>query len=232
MPKLILTRHGQTDYNVQGRWQGHIDIPLNREGLRQARALANRLTHFQIDAAYTSPLSRASVTADMLLEKHPSGVKAVRLDNLRETNGGAFEGLTRQQTIEKFPEVVEKMRIDRTETGPPGGETLSQVCERVKSVLARILEEHPEKEKNVLVVAHGGVMGVTLCHMMAMELGRIVQWRIDNCSLTLVDYSWRGGIMTLFNDTNHLLELTEESDTNLQPEKEGSHNPVVEGVNG
>lgn len=232
MPKLILSRHGQTDYNAQGRWQGQIDIPLNKEGLRQARALANRLRHFQIDAAYTSTLSRAHVTADTILDEHPSGVKAVRLNNLRETNGGLFEGLTREETVAKFPEAVELMRKDRIKYGPPGGETLVQVRDRAKSVLDQILEEHSEKDKNILVVAHGGIMGVTLCHLMGMALDRIVQWRIDNCSLTLVDYSWRGGIISLFNDTNHLLELTEESDTNLQAEKEGSHNPVVEGVNG
>jgi broad specificity phosphatase PhoE len=232
MPKLIISRHGQTDYNAQGRWQGQIDIPLNQEGLRQARLLAKRLEHFQIDAAYTSTLSRAYVTADMILDGHPSGVQATRLANLQETNGGGFEGLTREQTMELYPEAVALMREDRLKYGPPGGETLVQVHNRVKLALAQILEEHPDKDKNVLLVAHGGITGVMLCHLMGMEIWRIMQWRIDNCSLTLVDFSHRGGILSLFNDTNHLVAFSPESDTNLQPDKEGSRNPVVEGVNG
>ncbi len=204
MPRLILARHGQTAYNAARRYQGQTDIPLNDTGLRQAQALRRRLVTFKIDAAYTSDLQRASLTASIALEGHSSGLQPILLPALREVNGGRFEGLTWEDIHLKYPEVAKAWRADRTSVPPPDGEPLEMVAERVRQVLSMVLEQHPEENCNVLLVLHGGIIGVMLCHLLGMELKRIWQWRTDTCAISILDLYQEGAIVALYNDTSHM----------------------------
>ena len=150
MTTILLARHGETDWNAEGRVQGHADRPLNEAGIGQARELAEELAGERIDAVYASDLSRALDTARAVAE--PRGLSVTPLIGLRERNFGTWEGLLDEEILERFPQA---------HTGPWGDdETPEQLDTRVFEALLQIAEEHPGGQ--VLVVSHGGSMRALL----------------------------------------------------------------------
>ncbi len=204
MPKFILCRHGETTYNLEKRYQGKIDIPLNEAGQAQAEALRRRLEPVRFDAVYTSDLQRAVQTAQIVLSSHPSGLQPVTTPLLREIDGGLFEGLSWEEINSRFPEDVAHWQQDRTNNAPPEGENLSQVRGRLEAALSQILAAYPGEDQTVLLVVHGGIIGLLLCHLMGMDLNFLWKWRIDNCSVTILDLYKEGAILSLFNDNQHV----------------------------
>jgi broad specificity phosphatase PhoE len=138
MTTLLLVRHGETDWNAEGRLQGHTDRPLNPYGREQAKKLAERLDGDSIAAVYASDLSRARETAEIVGER--LGLTVVIDPDLREKNWGTWEGLTGSER-------------DRVEFE---GETTEEHAERILRAVKRIAERHPDER--VLVVTHGGSM--------------------------------------------------------------------------
>jgi broad specificity phosphatase PhoE len=206
VPKLILTRHGQTTFNAQRRYQGQTDIPLNEVGLRQAETLRQRLAPFKLTAAYSSHLNRAVVTAQVALKGHISGLTAEPLPDLREAGGGIFEGLTFDEMSQQYPAEVKNWQADRLNYLIPEGENLTMVLARLKRALNYVVEKNPTDEDNILLVVHGGVIGVLLCHYMGVDLNHLWQWRVDSCSISILDVYKDASILSLFNDTNHIEE--------------------------
>jgi broad specificity phosphatase PhoE len=133
---LLLVRHGETDWNAQGRLQGHTDRPLNDYGRQQAKALAHRLAGEGADAIYTSDLLRAKETAEIVGER--LGLTVVVDPDLREKDWGTWEGLTGDERVAVEFE----------------GETTEAHRDRVMGAVRRIVARHPEQQ--VVVVTHGG----------------------------------------------------------------------------
>jgi broad specificity phosphatase PhoE len=177
---------------------------LNQIGEEQAQCLQERLASFTLDAAYCSDLQRARRTAEIGLSGHPSGLVPEVTPLLREVGGGEFEGRTWNEISEHFPELATQWRENRATVSPPGGENLIGVAERLRRFLDIVEQEHPDQNRTVLIVAHGGVVGVMLCLLMGTDLNRIWQWRVDSCSLTILDIYPKGPILSLFNDVSHL----------------------------
>jgi broad specificity phosphatase PhoE len=138
MATLLLVRHGETDWNADGRLQGHTDRPLSEFGRRQARQLAEELGDEELEAIYASDLSRARETAEIVGAR--LGLAVVLDPDLREKNWGTWEGLT----------AVERERVEFA------GEPTEAHKDRVLGALKRIAERHPDER--VLVVTHGGSM--------------------------------------------------------------------------
>ncbi|HEY6583413.1 MAG TPA: histidine phosphatase family protein [Gaiellaceae bacterium] len=147
---ILLARHGESDWNQAGRWQGHADRPLTELGREQARALADRLEETELDAVYSSDLARAQETAEIVAATKEV---AVTIDpELREVDVGSWSGLTRAEAEQRFPE-----GFARWQAGGEGwtdGETYEELAERVVRAIRRIGAEHPAGR--ALVVAHGG----------------------------------------------------------------------------
>jgi broad specificity phosphatase PhoE len=143
MTTLLLARHGETDWNREGRWQGWADPPLNDLGRSQARELAEQLRATPFDAVYSSDLARAVETAEILAADH--GVPIVLDRDLREIDIGSWSGLTRAEIMERFPDGKR-----------PDGETHEQQATRVRAAVTRIAKAHPGGR--VLVVGHGGTI--------------------------------------------------------------------------
>lgn len=162
MTHLVLVRHGQTDWNLQGRIQGSSDIPLNETGRRQARDAGRLLAAERWDAIVASPLVRALETAQIIAAE--AGFGEIETDAaLRERHYGAAEGLTGRETEQRF-----RGRV-------PGRESREAVFERVAPALVRIAEDRPGQ--SVLVVSHGGVIGTMVRHATAHvwpEPGQII----------------------------------------------------------
>lgn len=151
-----LVRHGQTDWNLEGRYQGQVDRPLNETGLQQARELAQKLAGTHFDAVYSSDLQRALATARIL-----AGGREVIVDRrLREINQGALEGKLFAAIQDEFPELISNRRANPLDTRPPGGESLAEVAERVTAFADQAAAQHPGQR--VLLVSHGLALAILL----------------------------------------------------------------------
>jgi broad specificity phosphatase PhoE len=147
---ILLARHGETDWNREGRWQGWADPPLNDSGRAQARALARQLRDARFDAVYASDLQRAHETAAIVAEPH--GVPVVADSGLREIDVGSWSGLTRAELEARFPGGER-----------PDGETREQHAGRVLGAVERIARDHPGAR--ILLVTHGGTMRALRSHV-------------------------------------------------------------------
>jgi broad specificity phosphatase PhoE len=163
---ILLARHGETDWNVQRRVQGHSDRPLNETGRAQAVALAETLDGAQLDAIYSSDLARAYDTAQVVAER--TGLAVTVLPELRERDFGTWEGLTDTEILERYPEARSGSWGD--------AETKEEMADRVLAALRRIAAAHPGG--CVLVVTHGGPVRSLL-----VESGLDGRGPIGNCSL-------------------------------------------------
>ena len=143
MTTILLARHGETDWNREGRWQGWADPPLNDTGREQARRLAGELRPMRFDAVYSSDLRRAHETAEILAAPH--GAPVVVDTGLREIDVGSWSGLTRAEIAEQFPDGRR-----------PDGETHEEHGARVREAVARIARAH--LGGRILLVGHGGTI--------------------------------------------------------------------------
>jgi probable phosphoglycerate mutase len=157
--RILLIRHGQTDWNLDGRWQGQLDVPLNQEGRAQAAALAAYLRDAGLTALYTSDLSRARETAEVIAEQ--TGL-ALQLDaRWREMNLGRFQGLTLAEIEERYPEAVKAMRDDYLGFVFPEGESRWMMQQRVYQAFTELASTYPAGS-TIAVVSHGGSIKLLL----------------------------------------------------------------------
>jgi len=153
---LFVARHGETDWNRDGRWQGKTDIPLSDVGRAQARVLAAGLVGRGIVDVHASDLQRATETAEIVAGL--LGIAALKVDErLRERGFGCFESLTREQCAERHPDAWARYLADRRST-PPGGEPQLEVAARVVAVMTEIARAPRAADGATLVVSHGGTI--------------------------------------------------------------------------
>jgi probable phosphoglycerate mutase len=154
MARLLLVRHGQSEWNASRRWQGWADPPLSAEGEAQAQAAAARLAGEDLDVVVASDLRRAVQTAEVVAGI--LGLGAVEQHRgLRERDVGDWSGLTREEIEERWPGVIEAWRAGTLDR-PPNGEGDPSFVSRVVATLERVALDH--RGGNVLVVTHGGVI--------------------------------------------------------------------------
>ncbi len=165
---IVLVRHGETDWNRDHRVQGHTDVPLNQEGRRQARALADLLDGHVFDAVYSSDLSRALETATILAE--PRSLQVRTRAALREKDFGTWEGLTRSEVRERFR--------DRRPGGRGDAETTEEMAARTVDAILGIASAH--SGETVLVITHRGPLRAALHHCGAED------GRVGNCEFVRV----------------------------------------------
>jgi len=161
MTELWLVRHGQTDWNIEGRWQGHADIPLNLTGLEQARRLAAKLaeTGQAFQAIFSSDLKRAFQTAQEIGKS--LGLPVHKDRRLREISKGEWEGMLVSQVSTLSTEAIRQRRDDPLYSRAPGGESLVEVAARLSSAADDISRAYPVGP--VLVVTHGLALAALLC---------------------------------------------------------------------
>ena len=199
MSRLLLIRHGRTKLHKDDRFWGKTDIPLSNIGIKQAGQLRARLASEKITAVYSSTLSRARFTAEIIASGRKLDVKA--FDELCECNFGYVEGLTYPEIKRLYPVLAEELN-ERKAVTFPGGESLDQLNKRVMTFLKR-LEKHKPQD-TVAVVAHGGPIRLIICDLLGLEQKHWQQLRIDLASLSIVDTYPGTSILSLLNDTSHL----------------------------
>ena len=203
MLKLYLVRHGETDWNVDGRMQGLSDIALNANGLAQARRLAFRLAEEGgFSAIYSSPLLRAAKTAEIIGER--LGVPVLVDERLVEHHIGQLEGLTLDDIKEKFPDVYKGWREGGARQPLPGEEAREKFQTRLRDFITDVRTHHAEGQ--VIAVTHGGAMSMCLATLLKLDIERRFPFWIDNASLSIVEIGRSAPRLRLLNDTGHLRE--------------------------
>lgn len=200
--KLLLTRHGQTDWNIAGRYQGQSDIPLNQTGWSQAEGLAKRLSTETIHAIYSSDLSRAKDTAQAIAKFHQIEIQTD--SRWRELSFGDWEGMNYKAMSAHSPDIFSKWMIDPQHISTPNGETLYELSERVKSTFDEIKNKH--NDQTVLVVSHSGTLQALLVTLLSVDLNRYWQFKISQASLSELNVFQDSVTLNLLNDTYHLQE--------------------------
>jgi broad specificity phosphatase PhoE len=189
---LLLARHGETDWNRDGRWQGQTDTPLNERGRAQAHELAAQVAGNGITAVYASDLARARETGAIVADRLRV---PLRTDlRLRELHFGGWEGMTTPEIEDRYPEEVERWRADDGSNAFAGGETYVQMSERVVAALIDISAAHPHED--VLVVLHGGPIRGLLAHAAGVTYGEQRRLRAHLANCDVVRLAFRDGTFT------------------------------------
>ncbi len=168
MTELCLVRHGQTDWNLEGRYMGQSDIPLNATGRIQADSLAGKLKGHLFSAIYTSDLQRAQATADAIAAV--LDLPVIADTRLREINQGDWEGKFVDSIRNQYAELWKQRTTDPASIRPPGGETVMEVAERVYAAVEDIAFIHPTG--SVLIVSHGLALATVLCRVRGIPIGQ------------------------------------------------------------
>lgn len=200
MLRLLLVRHGETEWNKLLRYQGHTQTPLSEAGRQQAKALSKRLAKEKIDAFYSSDLKRAMETAEIIAAPHQMNVTG--RPEFREIKFGAWEGLTYKEIIEKYPQEMGEWQVRPSVTRIPEGEILTEVNERAMAGIEQIKKDH--SDQTILLVAHGGVTRVILCSILGISLDAIWKIKQDNTALNIIEFYDDKAILCLLNDANHI----------------------------
>lgn len=202
--RLILVRHGETDWNKAGRFQGQIDIPLNENGRRQAAAARDFLKDIPIDRAWSSTLSRPTETAQIILEAHPD-VPLTQIDGLVEIGHGVWEGKLESEIREDWSELLDTWKRAPETVQMPEGETIQDVWARSVRSWGEIAGEL-KPEETVLVVAHDAVNKTILCDLLGLTPSDIWAVKQGNGGVTVVDIAADPGqpaVVTCLNLTSH-----------------------------
>ncbi|MBD2727240.1 histidine phosphatase family protein [Nostoc sp. FACHB-892] len=186
--RLLLVRHGETEWNRQTRFQGQIDVPLNDNGRQQSQKAGEFLKEVAIDFAVSSTMLRPKETAEIILKQHPN----VKLDlqaGLREISHGLWEGKLETEIEQEFPGELQRWRLVPTQVQMPEGENLQEVWERSVAAWQSIVEAAVTNQfKTVLVVAHDATNKTLLCHILGLPLENFWNFRQGNGAVSVIDY--------------------------------------------
>jgi broad specificity phosphatase PhoE len=200
MTKFLFVRHGRSEWNASGRIQGQIDIALDEVGRQQAQRVAERLSQETIAAIYSSPSQRATATAEAIAAHVGMPVK---LDaRLMEYDFGVMSGLTWNEVTENHPEVASRWLEDPWAVAVESSEGRLNFAKRVTAAMQEIGEQHPDQQ--VVVVAHGGTVGIYLTAMLGLDLARRHPFHFGNTSVSLIEL--QAGVFHIhyLNSTCHL----------------------------
>ncbi|MGE9294945.1 MAG: histidine phosphatase family protein [Puniceicoccales bacterium] len=202
--RLIVIRHGETEWNVQHRYQGQQDSPLTAKGREQAEAVAERLAGFSFDRIVSSDLGRAVDTAKAIARQHP-GVTWDKDVGLRERNFGVLAGFTRAEAAKKFPVEEEGYLHGGVDYRIPQGESLRDVYLRAGETFDRLAETHAGK--TVCVVTHGGLLGMFLRHALGIPPEGPRAYKFVNAAFNEFAHEDRRWLLYTWGDVTHLSKI-------------------------
>ena len=206
MTSVYLVRHGQTAWNKEEIFRGRTDVPLDETGLKQAELAAEYFKGMEIDAIYSSPLSRALQTAQKIAQFH--NLKVQPLSGIIDMSFGDWEGRPHQEIREKdsktYRQWVEEPHLVRL----PGGEGLDDVRGRAMAALKEVIRNHPEK--TLILVSHRVICKVLICAILGLDNSHFWQITQDTTAINLIQYRKGNSILSLMNETCHLKPLKEQ----------------------
>lgn len=196
--RLYLIRHGET-LNTQGdtfRYNGHLDVDVSEEGVRQLDRVAECLKSRPLKGIYSSDLIRARKGAEQIA-RHFSNIQRDTFSNLREVKQGIWEGLTLQEIWEKYPEEARRKFKEYVTYRIPGGENLIEAQERALAVVEQLVDHHEGEE--FAIVAHGGINSLIICWVLGLDLRNVFNLRQDFGALNVIEFFEDGKSLRILN---------------------------------
>ena len=202
MTKIYLTRHGETVWNRQHRFQGHKNSELTDKGILAAELLADRIEDIELDYIVSSPLLRAYNTAEIV--RGNKDIEIIKHNGLKEINLGDFEGMSYADIKKEHIELLAEIEKDPFNNRYPNGENLQEFYKRVVKAFLEVIDNH--RNKTTLIVAHGGTLKCIEAYIRKFKLSS--DWMgnvVKNCSLSYIEVDENNKTKEIFyNDTKHL----------------------------
>lgn len=207
-PRILLVRHGETNWNRDGRFQGQIDIPLNENGHKQAAQAGEFLKVVEIDSAVTSSMARPKETAEGILKYHPD-VTLKTTEDLWEISHGEWEGMLETEIESGYPGMLGEWQSKPETVQMPGGENLEDVWRRAKKGMEDIVATYSDATapQTVMVVAHDAINKAILCQVFGLGPDKFWQFKQGNGAVSVIDYHGGPGsspVLSAANITTHL----------------------------
>lgn len=207
-PRLLLVRHGETEWNRESRFQGIRDIPLNENGKVQAGKARDFLKDIPLDFAVSSPMSRPKETAEIILENRPN-VPLETTDELIEIGHGLWEGKLETEIEASFPGLLQLWKDAPETVQMPEGENLQQVWDRAIAAWQKIVEQYSNSDtpRTGIVVAHDAINKVIVCYLLGLKPAKFWNIKQGNCAVTVIDYPQGASgqpVVQAINLTSHL----------------------------
>jgi 2,3-bisphosphoglycerate-dependent phosphoglycerate mutase len=201
--RVILVRHGQTAWNDGARFQGHLDSPLTDTGIQQAEALGRRLASEQIAAIYSSDLGRALQTAEIIARRTKLSVKSDA--RLRERSLGIFEGLTRTEVPNRFPEEWQRYISRDPDYIVPGGQSARGHFAAGLECLEELIERH--RGERIIVVTHGGLVQGMFRHVTGVPFEAARRFSLQNAAYNVLQHDGREWSVVTWGDVAHFANV-------------------------
>ena len=196
MAQLILIRHGESQWNLENRFTGWVDVELSPKGIQEAKDAGEKLRQFRFDQAFTSGLKRAQETLRLILEVIGQTELPVERDSaLNERMYGDLQGLNKSETVEKFGEAQVKLWRRSYDIQPPGGESLKDTAERVLPYYERCIQPEVLAGKTILVAAHGNSLRALVMHLEQLSKEEILEVNIPTGAPLLYDIDEQGKVV-------------------------------------
>lgn len=205
MKILYIVRHGETDWNKMGKYQGITDVPLNENGLNQAKACGEALKDITFDRILSSDLSRALVTAETIRGDRTTPITVDK--RLRELNFGDWEAMLFSDIEARWPGLIDEMYLRPHLVKVPNGESFKDLQDRAWAGLEEFLNKNDEEE-TLLIACHGGTIRTLLCKLLDISISHCWNFSQGNTAINRIFYNGMGeydhNILNLLNDTAHV----------------------------
>lgn len=208
--RLLIVRHGESEWNKIGRYQGQEDAALSDLGRQQAEALAERLKREKLDAIYSSPLKRAASTAQAIAQYHQQ-VPFYTAPALLEIHHGEWQGLYNHEVRAQYAYELEEWKKHPTRAQMPGGESFSNILKRVLDFKEQLEREH--SDDTVLVSTHDVVVKILVADALGMNMDRINRIWVTNASISVVEYGDELPYLVSLSEACHLGTLASVRET-------------------
>ncbi len=209
---IYIVRHGQTEWNLLGKTQGHGNSDLTPKGIEQAELLADSMTKYPIDYIYSSDLGRAYQTAEIIGNK--LNIEVEKTEALREMNFGTWEGRIIKDIIAEDPELYKMWRNEPHLAKIPQGETLSQIKERTDAFIKEINEKYDGK--HIVLVTHSLCARIMLLSFLDSDVKNIYRINQANTALNIIELRDYGPVVMKMNDTTHIINDTKLENSALE----------------
>lgn len=197
MSKLVLIRHGESQWNLENRFTGWVDVPLSPKGIEEAKAAGKKLAGFTFDRAFSSVLARANDTLRLILEA--LGQTAIPLEKdkaLNERMYGELQGLNKAETAKKFGDEQVKIWRRSYDVRPPGGESLKDTAERVLPYYDGRIKPYVLKGETILIAAHGNSLRALVMQLEQLTREQVLELNIPTGAPLLYELDNNGKVLS------------------------------------
>ncbi len=196
MARLILLRHGESQWNLENRFTGWVDVPLSPRGIQEATHAGEKLRSFKFDRAFTSVLARANETLRLVLETiGQTGIPIEKDKALNERMYGDLQGLNKDETVKKYGEAQVKIWRRSYDVRPPGGESLKDTAERVLPYYEQTIKPYVLKGNTILIAAHGNSLRALIMELEQLSREQVLELNVPTGAPLLYELDKTGKVV-------------------------------------